>query len=367
MGQDTISIHGSLQFVFDLDFPWERDWVAGMGDVPNLPAEDCSSKTSRVAIEYCPDLSVEGAREIEDGIFLPAEGVIDVRYGVHLIVPDEGGVILRLRHPCLEWFVVATQIAALQVGRVIVHAAAVEKDGVAVLFPSWGGVGKTGLVSRLIRERGWKLLGDDLVMIDAAGICYGLPKPMVLYPYHRSLFPEVFNAGKGPIAPKAANAALTKAALLVKPVLRPFPALLQFARRHNPQSVRVNPSDVFGMDRLARQAKLQAAFFLERNAGISELAFEDAEDKLASRIFGTTLNELNQQCVKLCNIGIGAGCISSGAFYGAWLSILDHAMEKITRRVVRIPAAMDVESMSEAIMACLDNESFAPAPVAQEG
>lgn len=349
-------LSGCLELRIATSFPWSDEWFDGLGDLPNLPTRDCEGASASVDLRYEPELPLTMAREIEEGIFISPDGIIDRQHGLMIGWSESGDVILRAQQPALEWFIVASQLALLRTGRALVHSAGVAKDDIAVVFPSWGGVGKTGLVTRLVRERGWELLGDDLVILDRSRNCYGFQKPMVLYPYHRPLFPEVFGSGRGPVAPVAANRALTKAAIMIKPLLRPFPSLLQLARRHNPQSVRIKPSAVFGMDKLKVKARLRAVLFLEREAGISRVSLEHADSGLAGRILGTTLNEFNPRCVKVCNIAMGAGFLSARHFFGAWLDILDQALSGVEQLVVRVPSSMKVEQMSEAVTLLLDDK-----------
>jgi hypothetical protein len=352
----TWSLPGGIQLRLASAFPWTNDWLEGLGDLPELPSPDGKGASVTIDLSYIPELPLTTAREVEDGIYISPDGIIDRQHGVVIGWSERGDVILRARDPALEWFIVASQLALLRIGRVLVHSAGVAKDDRAVVFPSWGGVGKTGLVTRLVRERGWRLLGDDLVILDTVGNCYGFPKPMVLYPYHRPLFPEVFGSGRGPVAPVGANRALTRAAIWVKPLLRPFPSLLQLARRHNPQSVRIKPSAVFGMDSLGLEARLNAVLFLEREAGIAQVSVARAEHGLAGRILGTTLNEFNPRCVKVCHVAMGAGLLSPRHFFSAWLDILDQALSGVDQFVVRVPDGMPVEQMSEAVAALLHGE-----------
>jgi hypothetical protein len=63
------------------------------------------------------------------------------------------------------------------------HCSAIEKDGTAVLFPAWGGVGKTGIMSRYLND-GWKFLSDDSCVIVSDGTACINPLPMHIYKYH---------------------------------------------------------------------------------------------------------------------------------------------------------------------------------------
>jgi len=65
------------------------------------------------------------------------------------------------------------------------HCSAIEKQGQAVLFPAWGGVGKTSIMSRYLDD-GWKFLSDDSCVISSTGIASLHPLPMHIYKYHET-------------------------------------------------------------------------------------------------------------------------------------------------------------------------------------
>ena len=84
------------------------------------------------------------------------------------------------------------QTLALRQGRTFLHAAAwCDAAGAVTLLPGPGGVGKTALLSAAVQRHGAQLLGDDLVLVGAAGAA-AFPRAFVLKEYHRGLFPEAF-------------------------------------------------------------------------------------------------------------------------------------------------------------------------------
>ncbi len=63
------------------------------------------------------------------------------------------------------------------------HCSAIEKENAVILFPAWGGVGKTGIMSRYLDD-GWKFLSDDSCVIVSDGTACINPLPMHIYKYH---------------------------------------------------------------------------------------------------------------------------------------------------------------------------------------
>ena len=72
----------------------------------------------------------------------------------------------------------------LEHGFLFMHAAGVSKNGKAYVFPAEGGTGKTTLSLALMRQ-GYQLMGDDLLMVDAAsGTVFPYARPLHLFTYN---------------------------------------------------------------------------------------------------------------------------------------------------------------------------------------
>ncbi|MGZ6339780.1 MAG: GtrA family protein, partial [Candidatus Limnocylindrales bacterium] len=65
-------------------------------------------------------------------------------------------------------------------GYVLLHSACIAKGGHAALLSAQTDTGKTSTVIRLVRERGYQFLSDDMTIIDPRGIARHFPKPMTL-------------------------------------------------------------------------------------------------------------------------------------------------------------------------------------------
>ncbi|KWV90512.1 hypothetical protein [Erythrobacter sp. YT30] len=72
----------------------------------------------------------------------------------------------------------------LESGVLFMHSAGVARDGKAFVFPAHGGTGKTTL-SLSLMQMGFDLMGDDLLMVDAAdGTVYPYARPLHLFTYN---------------------------------------------------------------------------------------------------------------------------------------------------------------------------------------
>lgn len=82
-------------------------------------------------------------------------------------------------YPMLEWglnWCVATHAHHY----LIIHAAVVEKNGLAAILPAPPGSGKSTLTAGLVLS-GWRLLSDELTLIDRkTGLLHALPRPVSL-------------------------------------------------------------------------------------------------------------------------------------------------------------------------------------------
>jgi HprK-related kinase A len=81
--------------------------------------------------------------------------------------------------PMLEWglnWCVSTQAHHY----LVIHAAVVEKNGLAAILPAPPGSGKSTLTAGLVLS-GWRLLSDELTLIDRkTGLIHPLPRPVSL-------------------------------------------------------------------------------------------------------------------------------------------------------------------------------------------
>lgn len=345
----AIRIRGEQSLWIDDTFPWWHAWREALADALDEGSSGTDGSTPVIWWQSGAVLPAVGLRKLEEHIYVGDGVVVDRYYRIRLEAANGHALTITSDNPALEWLSWSLQLGALLRRATFVHCAALERDGEAVIFPAWGGIGKTALVAEFVRRRGWRLLGDDLAILSADGICYGFPKAMVIYPYHRAVFPELFRAGRGPAAPVGANALLTRAGLAVKPVLRYFPGLLDLARRHNPQSRRIPPSAVFGRDKLAKCGHLRAAIWIDRVSGLESPRLRQDDGSLVSRVMGSTMNEYDPRCIKLTNIAMGMGLVKAREFYDAWSQVLGEALRGCRRLLLSCPANSSDRQMADAV------------------
>lgn len=302
-----ISIINTVGIEVDQQYPWKETLFLNE-NIASLDEKDYLKCKRFIKIKYNEQLNEEGLREVANRSYISANAFYDDEYGVKVIVNSEDTLTLEVKQECNEWLVIAIQIMLLKEDYSFIHAAAVYKNGEVLLIPSWGGVGKTACVAKLVKEEGYKLLGDDLNIIHKSGKIMGLPKDFVIYFYHKELFPEVFNENEGPKANDRLNKFYSRIIPVVKPILRRIPAVLAFARKHNPQSKRVSPIKIFGKENIVKEGMIKDVIWMERVVGSDNKFYSRNKDDIASKASSVTLLEVfaeKLQCIyMLCGCGL---------------------------------------------------------------
>ncbi len=83
----------------------------------------------------------------------------------------------RFRAVPTDWDVVAAFFERVRRRRVVLHAAAVERRGRTLVLAGAHGRGKSTLALAL-RLRGWRLLADDLVVVEPDGAVQAVERPV---------------------------------------------------------------------------------------------------------------------------------------------------------------------------------------------
>lgn len=159
-----------------------------------------------------PSVHIGGDFVIPDAAPLPlAQGVLAAEMGMNL------------------------QMALGARGYLLLHASGVEKDGRAILMSGISGAGKSTLAA-LLMARGWRLLGDEFILIDpATGLAHAFPRLISLKNEAIGVMEAALpNARFGPLlkgTPKGAIRHLVPDARAIEAMQEPAkPALLLFPR-----------------------------------------------------------------------------------------------------------------------------------------
>ncbi len=141
-------------------------------DVPDFTVRLRASRPWRRWLR--PAIVIDGDHHLPEAAPLPlAQGLLAAEMGMNL------------------------QMALGQRRYLLLHAAAVERDGRALLMTGESGAGKSTLAA-LLAEAGWRLMGDEFALID--------PETGLVHPFPRLV--SLKNAAIGVVAAKVAAARL---------------------------------------------------------------------------------------------------------------------------------------------------------------
>lgn len=153
----------------------------------------------------------------------------------------------------------------LQKGVVFLHAAGVEKGGKGYLLPAYGGTGKTTLSLKLL-ARGYRLLGDDLLLVDTkSNQVYAYPRPFHLFTYN-------INSLEGAKVPLKYRAIIN-----VKNILRWV--LEKITREEFLISTRVHADELYGGNIWADVVPYRFIRFLKKEGGHETFSLRTDSDR----------------------------------------------------------------------------------------
>lgn len=169
------------------------------------------------------------------------------------------------------------ELALLKRRSSLAHCSAIEKEGHVVLFPAWGGVGKTSIMSRYI-ENGWKFLSDDLCVISDNGTASLHPLPMHIYKYHEKQSKE-----------------LVEKMLLQSDTLDKLLWQVMSRIKKSHKLVRwIKPDKVFGRDKVSGKGEITTVIHMHRHMQSDMFKLKKAEpDEVAKLMASTILDEIN--------------------------------------------------------------------------
>lgn len=340
----------NISVIFDKNFPWKDNWMENLKDLKKEFKSEFEEKGDfELIIKYKKPVG-ENLTEVSHNLLVDCDSILDLEKSARIFF-DQRQIILETDRPSFEILIWLLQLSLLQVGCTFIHGAAVEKDDRVLAFPSWGGVGKTALVNFFVKNEGFKLLGDDLFILNQEGKCFPYPKRLVLYSYHKKIFPESFAKSNRkflvpPFLLRNSNSLIRK----IKPFIGKYPKLMNYLRLHDPQSIKIPPSKVFGKDKVLGEGnyKLEGIFWLNKDSQAKVIRKKQIF-QISSRIFGSTLNEFDLRCLKMLNIALGAGLIKETDTFLAWHKILNKGLEKVPKFLIDIPIGVKIEDIGKEI------------------
>ena len=247
------------------------------------------------------------------------------------------------------FLMVTLQLLLCAQGVSLVHAGALsDADGRVVLLPGAGGVGKTALIARLVRDGHCRLLGDDIVALTDGNRVLAVPRAFVLKDYHRETLPDAFAS----VPPRPWHAS-PRARSVLRFLYRNAPfvgvtlgllsrsGLLDglLARLRPPDDFEAVPvSSLFGPSAVAAQGSLREIVFLERYAG-NAFRFEPLDRKaLVRRMFSIMHHEWVDHMRAFWQLG-AVEIVDLPTYFAEMARILEAATAAPASHLLMIPEA----------------------------
>lgn len=239
------------------------------------------------------------------------------------------------------------QLLLVPQGVSLVHAAAVEKDGHSLLLPAFGGAGKTLATGLLVRDHGYKFLGDDIVMLTAQGSVLPFPRPLFFYNHHLDVFGDFFANRKSVVAQQRIVGSMKRKLVRSIPLKQ---VVKNFAKTMGAEGTlrRVaatreyldagSAEDVFGASSLGTGSPLGRIVFLQRSSGGSLELQETSTDHLVGRMFAILMNEWKAEWPRVI-AAAGYGAVDLADHYERFTSILRSGVNNIPTSTLVIPKA----------------------------
>jgi len=258
------------------------------------------------------------------------------------------------------FLMVALQLLLHAQGLSLVHAGAIsDPSGRVILLPGAGGVGKTALIARLVRDCRCQLLGDDVVALSDRGRVLSVPRAFVLKEYHRETLPDAFaSAARRPrrVSPgvrRALRFAYRNAPFMgVTLKLLSMAGVLEnvVARFRPPAEIEAVPvSSLFGPSAVAAEGPLRETVFLERYAGAA-FRFEPLDGKaLVRRLFSIMHHEWVDHMRAFWQLG-AVEIADLPAYFIEMARILEAATAAPASHILRIPEAATPEELTRCFL-----------------
>lgn len=341
------SVHNLVGILIDDSYPWVDTLFINNG-VALFSDSEYDKCKSRIVVKKVNKLDISDSREVGEGMLVGNDFFIDRKYGVRIKRKASEEIELTVTQECNEWLIICVQILLLEQDATLIHGAAMEKDNKVLLLPSWGGVGKTATVITMVKE-GWRLLGDDLVILKDN---YTLPflKPFVIYPYHKNLFPEIFQKNRNKIVKNiGVSNYLSKMIPSIKRILRLSPSLLALARKHNPQSMRISPNEIFDKCKLSDGGIINRIVWLERITS-DEISFSKVSyETIISKAAAVTLLEVFADRMNCIYTLCGSGLFDYNDIFVKMRKVLEISFQRANCYELDIPVSITIDEVGQVV------------------
>lgn len=240
------------------------------------------------------------------------------------------------------------QLLLLRQGKSFIHGLGVKIKDCGFIFPALGGVGKTILVSKLRKMKGFKFFGDDYIIIDKNSNMFSYPSDFSIYPYHLPIFSELKHSvfsrylfrrkffGLYYDCKRIINFIWRRINLRSTPLLGGW----------NADYVKVPANKIVDDKNIDYQIKLSTAIFLDRCNNNEIYTKEILADELTKLIDGILWLE-SQHALPFLSALAAFGLIDLSNLAITQRDILKSCLTNLKRFHVLIPQKIDIESYTD--------------------
>lgn len=196
----------------------------------------------------------------------------------------------NVHHYFIDSFVLPVNLIvqlALQLkDKTLVHCAAVSYKSSNIILPALGGIGKTTIVTEVMKKGG-SLYGDDMCIIDKASNMYPYPIDFSVYHYHYKLL-GIDRSISSKVKSVFGNFLKLFDAI---PIISWF--TIRIRGKFFPECENISPIDIYGKSKIAKPEKIDKMVYLGRHFNSKESVKEVilSENLVADRITSILLSE----------------------------------------------------------------------------
>lgn len=308
------------------------------------------------------DLTISGELDdLVEGAFGEAHGETEFYYndqGIHLLTTDvqifknEAGFHLNGPHELLVMALPLIDRIMVTKGAAMIHALTVDYRGNGICIPAWGGVGKTSTMAKLLKKDGFSFMGDDWAFLSQDGDLMGYAKPMTIKPYHRPIYPHLFNKRHKPLVPVSLSKPIARMTTIVHPYVSKYPQLASISRRWSPEHMMVTPYAAFPQANFSDLAPVAVSLFIERyQTSSSQAVFEEKDTNwMVSRMIGNFNSEMPRQSRVVMTALGAANIVPIEQAFEEKKKVLEKAIKDKPAYLLRVPKALPPDQASDMIV-----------------
>lgn len=232
----------------------------------------------------------------------------------------------------------------------MIHALTVDYRGHGVNMPAWGGVGKTSTMAKMLKIEGVGFMGDDWAFLSEDHRLLGFAKPMFIKPYHKTIYPHLFENRHKPLVPTRLSKPIARFTTLLHPLVTQYPRLARISRRYSPEHIMVRPNAAFPEAKFSTEAPLALSIFVERYDGHAPVLEEKDKKWMVGKMVGNFYAEMTRHSKVVTAALAAAGIASLEDKFGKKAEVIEKAIGDTPNYLLRVPKAYPPDQASDAIV-----------------